>query len=81
VRRKAVPVADTASNPLGFPAMRGPGHGVWSKAGNHTSDCARVTSYTEVTDYLRVAEQYASPEFMKAPSSRTEDLLAISTSA
>ena len=29
-------VTDTTSNPMGFAAVRGPGHGVWSKAGNHT---------------------------------------------
>jgi hypothetical protein len=39
-------MTETTSNPMFFPAMRGPGHGTWNHAGHRTYDAASLAFIT-----------------------------------
>jgi hypothetical protein len=39
-------MTETTSNPNFFPALRGPGHGIWSHKGNHVYDAATLAFIT-----------------------------------
>ena len=39
-------VVESTSNPMFFPAVRGPGHGVWSRTGPHTYQAKTIAAIT-----------------------------------
>ncbi len=39
-------MTETTSNPMFFPADRGPGHGIWNYTGHHTFDAASLAFIT-----------------------------------
>ena len=72
-------MTETAANPMFYPAERGPGHGVWSRAGEHSFKATSVAFITlngalqklqtiaqtiEVTDRVSLKTTAANVKFM-----------------